>query len=126
METYMQNVHEIINGQTTFGALLFYVISVIALWKVFNKAGESGIWAFIPIVNLYKLCKIADGNGWKFLLFIVPIVNVVYAFLLNIRMAKSFGKSTLFGIGLVFLNIIFTYILGFGTAQYIGPKGQRR
>ena len=126
METYMEHVHELINGQTGLGVLIFYIVSVIALWRVFNKAGESGIWAFIPIINLYKMCKIADGNGWKFLLFIIPIVNVIYAFLLNIRMAKAFGKSTLFGILLVFFNIIFTYILAFGSAQYIGPRGQRR
>lgn len=125
METYMEHVHELINGQTGLGVLIFYIVSVIALWRVFNKAGESGIWAFIPIINLYKMCKIADGNGWKFLLFIIPIVNVIYAFLLNIRMAKAFGKSTLFGILLVFFNIIFTYILAFGSAQYIGPRGQR-
>jgi len=126
METYMEHIHELINGQTGLGVLIFYIVSVIALWRVFNKAGESGIWAFIPIINLYKMCKIADGNGWKFLLFIIPIVNVIYAFLLNIRMAKAFGKSTLFGILLAFFNIIFTYILAFGSAQYIGPRGQRR
>jgi len=122
----MEHIHELINGQTGLGVLIFYIVSVIALWRVFNKAGESGIWAFIPIINLYKMCKIADGNGWKFLLFIIPIVNVIYAFLLNIRMAKAFGKSTLFGILLAFFNIIFTYILAFGSAQYIGPRGQRR
>lgn len=126
METYMEHVHEIINGQTGIGVLIFYIVSVIALWKVFNKAGESGIWAFIPIINLYKMCKIADGSGLKCLLFIIPIVNVVYAVLLNIRMAKSFGKGTLFGLGLVFFNIVFTYILGFGSAEYIGPRGRRR
>lgn len=122
----MEHVHELINGQTGIGVLIFYIVSVIALWKVFNKAGESGIWAFIPIINIYKMCKIADGNGLKCLLFLIPIVNVIYAFMLNIRMAKAFGKSTLFGVGLIFFNIIFTYILGFGSAAYIGPRGQRR
>lgn len=125
METYMEHVHELINGQTGLGVLIFYILSVIALWRVFNKAGESGIWAFIPIINIYKMCKIADGHGLKCLLFLIPIVNVIYAFMLNIRMAKAFGKSTLFGVGLIFFNIIFTYILGFGSAEYIGPRGQR-
>lgn len=125
MQDYMESVNELVNGQTgTFG-LIFYIVSVIALWKVFNKAGEPGWTAFIPILNVYKICKIADGNGFKFILFFIPVVNVVYAILVNIRMAKAFGKSTAFGIGLIFLNIIFVYILAFGDAQYIGPRGER-
>ena len=121
----MEQVHQLVNGQNSLIALVFYIISVVALWKVFTKAGEPGWTAFIPIVNLYKMCKIADGNGWKFLLYLIPIVNIVYYILVNIRFAKAYGKSTVFGVGLLFLNIIFVYILAFGSAHYIGPKGER-
>ena len=125
MQDYMEQVHQLVNGQNSLIALVFYIVSVMALWKVFTKAGEPGWTAFIPIVNLYKMCKIADGNGWKFLLYLIPIVNIVYYILVNIRFAKAYGKSTAFGVGLIFLNIIFVYILAFGSAQYIGPKGER-
>lgn len=37
------------------------------------------------------------------------------------RMSESFGKSLGFTVGLVFLNSIFTMILGFGKAEYVGP-----
>jgi hypothetical protein len=40
-----------------------------------------------------------------------------------IAIAKSFGKETGFGIGLVFLGFIFFPILGFGSATYTGPNG---
>ena len=125
MPEYWSTVKEFINGETGLAAMVFYIVSVIALWKVFNKAGEHGFWAFIPIVNIWKMCKIADGSGIKAILFLIPIVNIIYYILLNIRMAKAFGKSTPFGIGLIFLNVIFVYILGFGSAQYIGPRGER-
>lgn len=126
MQDYMTQVHEMMNGQSAVLAGIFYIVSVIALWKVFNKAGEPGWTAFIPIVNAYKMCKIADGNGWKCLLYLIPIVNIVYYVLVNIRMAKAYGKGTGFGIGLIFLNVIFVYILAFGSAQYVGPRGERR
>ena len=100
------------------------IISLIAQWKIFTKAGEAGWKAIIPIYNLYILCKIVDGKGIKFLLFLIPIVNVVYSILLNIRMARAFGKGSGFAVGLIFLNTIFTLILGFGDAQYIGPQGK--
>ena len=93
MQDYMEQVHQLVNGQNSLIALVFYIISVVALWKVFTKAGEPGWTAFIPIVNLYKMCKIADGNGWKFLLYLIPIVNIVYYILVNIRFAKAYGKS---------------------------------
>ena len=126
METYFSDVEQYLNGETGIFAFIFYILAVIAMWKVFKKAGEPGWTAIIPIVNIYKLCKIADGNGFKCILLLIPIVNIIYHILLNIRMAKAFGKSTLFGIGLILFNIIFIFILGYGSARYIGPRGERR
>jgi len=36
-------------------------------------------------------------------------------------LAKSFGQSAGFGIGLIFLGFIFFPMLGFGSARYLGP-----
>ncbi len=126
MQDYWMTVKELIDGRTGFAVAVFYVLSVIALWKVFNKAGEHGWWAVVPIINAYKICKIADGNGFKCILYLIPLVNIVYYVIVNIRMAKSFGKSGLFGLGLIFLNVVFVYVLGFGSAEYIGPRGHKR
>ena len=51
---------------------------------------------------------------------LIPFVNIIVGIVLCIDMAKSFGKGIGFGIGLVFLGIIFLPILGFGSAQYQG------
>lgn len=37
-------------------------------------------------------------------------------------MAHAYGKSTGFGIGMLFLSPIFCAILGFGDAEYQGPQ----
>lgn len=104
-------------------SIIACVICIAAMWKIFTKAGEAGWKSLIPIYNAYILVKIADGNGIKFLLLLIPIVNFVFMCMLYIRLAKAFGKSTGFGIGLIFLNFIFMLILAFGDAQYIGPRG---
>lgn len=52
------------------------VLSIVALWKMFEKAGEPGWAALIPLYNLYVLFKISWGNGWYFLLYVVP--NLAY------------------------------------------------
>lgn len=106
--------------------LLISIPALIATWEVFTKAGEAGWKMLIPIYDIYILCKIADGNGWKFLLLCIPFVNIVYAIILNIRLAKSFGKGVGFGLGLLFLDYIFIMILGYGSAQYIGPRGNAK
>ena len=108
---------------TTIVMLIVAVIEIIAMWKIFTKAGDGGWKSIIPIYNIITLCKIADGSGWKVLLFLIPIVNVIYYIILMFRLSKSFGKGVLFCLGLLFLPNIFTLILGFGSAQYGGPRG---
>ena len=113
-------------GQTAASVvigIIFCILGIVVFWKIFTKAGEAGWKSIVPFLNLYTLVKIADGKGIKFLLFLIPIVNVIFGFMLYIRLAKAFGKSTGFGIGLIFLNFIFVLILAFGDAQYIGPRG---
>jgi hypothetical protein len=36
----------------------------------------------------------------------------------SIRLAKVFGRSTEFGVGLILLNIVFIAILAFGKSDY--------
>ena len=125
METY-NSVNEMSAGQSTASSLISLAITVlciVAVWKIFTKAGQAGWKSLIPFYNTYTLCKIADGNGWKFLLLFIPFVNFVYAIMLIFRLAKSFGKGVGFGFGLLFLAPIFMLILAFGSAQYVGPKG---
>ena len=99
------------------------VIVVVAMWKVFTKAGEAGWAALIPFYNFYKLFKISMGNGWFFILLFIPLVNYIAIILLGINLARAFGKSGGFAVGLILLTPIFIMLLGFSDAQYLGPKG---
>lgn len=45
-------------------AIVFYVITVIATWKIFKKAGEPGWKCLIPIYNYYIMFKIAGMKNW--------------------------------------------------------------
>jgi len=101
--------------------LLIALVVIVAMWKVFAKAGHPGWAAIIPIYNMYVWCKIVGRPGWWVILMLIPLVNIVVAIIVCIDMAKSFGKGAGFGIGLALLGIIFLPILGFGSAQYQGP-----
>src|SRR5215216_4241008 len=101
--------------------LLIALLLIVAMWKVFTKAGEPGWASIIPIYNLYIWCKIVGRPGWWILLMLIPLVNFIIMIILCIDLAKSFGKGAGFGLGLAFLGFIFLPILGFGSAQYQGP-----
>ena len=59
---------------------------------------------------------------WWILLFLIPLVNIVMCVIVGIAVAKNFGKSDGFGVGLGLLGFIFYPILGFSDAQYQGAK----
>lgn len=109
----------------TIVGIAFVVLVIIGMWKIFEKAGEKGWKSIIPILNVYTQVKIVDGNGWKFLLLIIPVVGFIYGIMLSFREAKAFGKGTGFGFGILFFPYIFNVILGFGDAQYLGPQGKK-
>ena len=45
-------------------AIAFWVLAIIASWKVLQKAGEPGWKALIPIYNVYTMYKIVGMTGW--------------------------------------------------------------
>ncbi len=102
---------------------LAIVVGIIAgIWKVFTKAGKPGWAAIVPIYNLIILLEIAGKPLWWFILFLIPIANLVAAILVGIAVAQKFGKGSGFGVGLALLGFIFYPILGFGDAKYQGAS----
>jgi hypothetical protein len=100
-------------------ALIIFLIG--AMWKINTKAGEPGWACIIPFYSFYILCKISGVKNWW--LIFIPFANIYIAIVTIFALAKSFGKDTGFGVGLLLLGIIFYPILGYGDARYIGPNG---
>lgn len=106
------------NAAASPGGLLFTVLTIIGLWVTFKKAGLHGWAAIIPFYNAYTLVKLSGRNGWLFLLFIIPLVNIVFAIIVALGVGRVFGKGGVFSFFLLFLLPFIGYlILGFGSAQ---------
>ena len=112
-------------GGSAVGGIIFLVIElailavvVAGIWKTFAKAGQPGWAAIVPIYNLYVMLTIVGRPIWWILLYFIPCVGIIMAFIVAIDMAKAFGKGAGFGIGLALLPFIFYPMLGFGDAQY--------
>lgn len=100
------------------------VVQIAAWWKMFEKAGQPGWAAIIPIYNVVVLLRIAGKPLWWIILLLIPLVNIIVWIMVSVAIANNFGKGTLFGVGLLLLGIIFYPILGFGDAQYQAPAAE--
>ena len=123
------------------------ILTIIAMWRIFTKAGEKGWKSIIPIYNTYVLFRIAGRNFWKYFLILL-VVNIVgsiasgttgiLSIILSVLvlaggiwaivefveflhgLSTNFGHGKGFTVGLFFLNTIFMLILGLGSSQYKG------
>lgn len=102
----------------SLGILVLYIV---AMWKLFEKAGIEGYKSLIPIYNAYVMNEIVFGNGWFFLIGLIPFVNGVYYIALSFCTAKAYGQSNLYGLGMIFFSPILSVIMAFGDADYEGP-----
>ena len=107
------------------------IITIIANWKIFTKAGEKGWKSLIPVYNTVVLFKIAGISPLLIFVYFasaIPIVGWIAVFVLTIylmhNLAKAFGKDSGFTVGLVLLNTIFIMILAFGKSEYQLNKTQ--
>src|SRR5580698_344568 len=110
------------NTLLAFLGLAVVLMMIASMWKVFVKAGQPGWAALVPIYNVVILLKLTGKPSWWLALFFVPVANFVVMVLIVMALAKRFGKSTAFGLGMLFVGFIFYPILGFGDSEYTAPE----
>ena len=99
--------------------LVIAVVMLISMWKIYSKAGQPGWAVLVPIYNMIVLLNIVRKPVWWILLMLIPFVSFIIVILIYLELAKVYGKSTGFGLGIIFLPIIFLPMLAFGDAQYV-------
>ena len=53
------------------------ILLIVAMWKLFKKAGEPGWKALIPIYDIYILYKISGAKSWFWGLLVAEIIAFV-------------------------------------------------
>ncbi len=105
--------------------ILIVLVFTIAGWRLFSKAGKPGWAIVVPFYNLYIYTQIIKRPGWWILLYFsiaIPAVGALGMVFLSIidqlRLAKVFGRSAGFGVGLILLGWVFFPILAFSESHY--------
>lgn len=111
-------------GGSSVFSFLMSIAMLVAWWFLFNKAGEEGWKAIIPFYDIYTMFDIVYGNGWKALLLLVPILNVVLLILFPFRLCQAYGKGIGFGFLTLFFSPIMMLYMAFDkNTSYYGPCG---
>ena len=107
---------------STVITVVLWVLTIIATWRIYEKADQAGWKSIIPIYSDYIRFKITFRSGWFFLLMLIPVLNIVIYIMLQNKLAKAFGHGIGFTLGLIFLPTLFTLILGFNSDTYQFPE----
>ncbi len=104
--------------------IILFVVPRIGLWKLFEKAGQTGWKAFVPFLNAYVCIEISGRPKWWIFLMFIPGVNIIVGLGLTIDLIKSFGKLKFSDIvAVVLLQFIYLPKWGFDPQiQYLGPS----
>ena len=131
-----------------FIIIAWYVLTLVARWRVFTKAGLAGWKSLIPLYSEYCTFKISwkttffwlvlaaglvsgiltgmIGNGENVPAIVSMLASIsgmavtVINLVMNVKLSQKFGHGVLFGLGLMFLSPLFTMILGLGEGEYLG------
>lgn len=102
---------------TSLIVLAAVLLVLAAMWKVFDRAGEPGWAVIVPIYNMYVLTKVAQVSALWIVAMFIPLLNIIAGFVISNGVAKRFGKSSGFGIGLFLLPFLFYPMLAWGDDQ---------
>lgn len=128
-------------GMVCLFIIVITVLSIIANWKVYTKAGREGWKCLIPVYNVYVLYDMVweTKQFWIYLglmigsavfsalgsnLFValvslaLSIAILVWSIRLLHHLSVCFGHGPAFTVGLVLLNTVFVMILAFGDSKY--------
>jgi len=92
---------------------VFYVYMSMALMTIAAKTSTPNGWlAWIPIVNLFLMLNIAQKPAWWFILFLIPLVNIVILIIVWMAIADARHKENWWGI-LIIVPIINIFVPGY-------------
>lgn len=106
--------------------LVVTVPAIVAGWfGLFPKAGQPRWAALVPGYNIYVLVvRVAGLSPLWVLLVLLPPVNLIATILVNVEVARRFGRTEAFGVGLSVFGFVLYPLLGYGPAEY-DARGRR-
>lgn len=100
--------------------IAIFIVMIVSMWKLFQKAGREGWEAIIPIYNSYVMTQLVNKPGYWVILMLIPYVGMIWSIWVLNLFVKGFGKDAGYTVGILFLPFIFLPMLAFGDAKWQG------
>ena len=101
-----------------------YIYLALCLQILAEKTNTPNSWlAWIPIADIFLMLQIAQKPLWWFLLFLIPIVNIVIGIIIWMKIAERTGKPSWLGVLLIVpvIGIAIPGYLAFSGGEKIEP-----
>lgn len=100
--------------------LAIIILVIVGMIKTFTRMGyDDAWWLIIPILNIVFMLKVIEKPIWWIVIFFIPFVGAFFGlyvgWLLASKVAKAYGKSDGYAVGLLLLGFVFYPLLGFGS-----------
>lgn len=101
--------------------LLFWVVAFVAIYvftavcfqKIAERTNtEDAWWAWVPILNILLMLKIAEKPMWWIILLFIPLVNFIIAILVLLRICERRGKPGWMVVGML-IPVVNFVVLGY-------------
>ncbi len=114
--TYKLNFQSI--NILSYSIIIFFIIAIVSMWGTLKKTRNNGWISLIPFYNIGCLSKDVLGSSWLALLLLIPIGNLVFAFMFNYKMGKAFNKSDSYCTLNMFFPSVCWPLLAFDDSKY--------
>ncbi len=108
--------------------LVILVTFTVGLYKLFEKAGEAGWKAIVPIYSWLVWLKLIGKPIWWVVLLLIPVVNILVLVSMVIDLARAYGQHDLKHHAAALL-LPFYYLpkIGFDPkVKYVGPPAEQK
>jgi Family of unknown function (DUF5684) len=96
-------------------AVLHYFYFATCLYLLAEKVNiANSLWAFVPVLNLYILCQVAEKPFWWTILLFLPGINLIALTFTVISITRRFHKPTWLA-ALLFVPLANIYAVGYVT-----------
>ena len=90
-----------------------YVFLSLALMSIANKTGTENAWfAWIPVLNIILMLQIAKKPVWWIILLLIPLVNIIIAFIIWMAIAEARNKPAWWGIVIMLVPVVNLILIG--------------
>ncbi|WP_157962403.1 DUF5684 domain-containing protein [Homoserinimonas sp. OAct 916] len=105
----------------------FWVVFSIALAKIFQKLGDEGWKAWVPILNIVVIYQLGGVSALWVIAMFFPVINIValvFFYVATHQINRQLGRGAGSTVLAIFLPLIWALVLGFGAERAGGTSSQ--